>query len=231
VHLAELWRYPVKSLRGEPLEVATLTEDGLVGDRIVHVRGKTGRPLTARTRPRLLGLFGTLGADGEPRINGRPWQDPVSTDAIADAAGPGARPVRYIGPERFDVLPLLVATDGAIAALGHDPRRLRPNLLIAGVPGLAERTWPGKALQIGDALIGIYSLRARCIMTTIDPDTGAQNLDVLRRINREFDSKIALDSWVARGGQVRIGDPVELLDIQLPPPHAGGWVVGAPYPT
>jgi hypothetical protein len=30
-----------------------------------------------------------------------------------------------------DVLPLLVATDGAIKAFGYDGRRLRPNLVIA----------------------------------------------------------------------------------------------------
>jgi uncharacterized protein YcbX len=230
MHVAELWRYPVKSLRGEPVEVATLTEDGLVGDRVVHIRSGTGRPLTARTRPRLLRLTGTLGADGEPLINGRPWQHPLSTAAIADAAGEGSRPVRYDGPERFDVLPLLVATDGAVRVLGHDSRRLRPNLLIAGVPGLAERSLPGKTLRIRDALIGIHSLRARCIMTTIHPDTGEQNLDVLRRINRELDGKMALNSWVARSGQIRVGDTVELIDVDLtPPPSTGGWVVGAPY--
>jgi hypothetical protein len=35
--------------------------------------------------------------------------------------------VRYEGPERFDILPLLITSDGALAAFGHDPRRLRPN--------------------------------------------------------------------------------------------------------
>ena len=70
------------------------------------------------------------------------------------------------------MLNLLVATDGAVAAFGADVRRLRPNLLISGVPADAEATWPGHALAIGDALIGIHSVRQRCIVTTIDPDTG-----------------------------------------------------------
>ena len=34
----ELWRYPVKSMAGESLETAELTESGIVGDRIVQVR-------------------------------------------------------------------------------------------------------------------------------------------------------------------------------------------------
>ena len=46
-----------------------------------------------------------------------------------------------------------VATDGAVGHLGTDVRRLRPKLLIGGVPGDAERSWPGRALAVGDALI------------------------------------------------------------------------------
>ena len=76
---------------------------------------------------------------------------------------------------RFDVLPLLVATDGAIAAFGRDRRRLRPNLVIGGVPGLDERRWPGRRLRIGDVVIEVDSLRGRCVMTTVDPDSLEQD--------------------------------------------------------
>ena len=61
--------------------------------------------------------------------------------------------MRATGPERFDILPLLVATDGAIAAFGHDARRLRPNVVIGGVEGLAERAWEGAVIGVGDAVI------------------------------------------------------------------------------
>ena len=141
-------------------------------------------------------------------------------------AGPGG-PLR--GAERFDVLPLLVATNGAIAALGEDGRRLRPNIVLSGVPGLAERTWPGSALRIGDALVGVQSVRGRCIVTTIDPDTGAQDLDVLRKIHREFDGTMALNCWVVRGAHIQVGNQVEVVDLDIDPPAAGGWITGAPY--
>ena len=108
-------------------------------------------------------------------------------------------------------------------------RRLRPNILIAGVPAGAERTWPGRGLAIGDALIGIHDLRRRCVVTTIDPDTGAQDVDVLRRIRDDFDGRVALDCWVIRPGTVRVGDPVVLVDTQATPDQLGGWIVGAPY--
>lgn len=228
MRVAQLWRFPVKSLRGEMLDTAELTLDGVTGDRVIHVR-RRGHVLTARTRHRLLGLAASTSPCGQVLINGRPWDDPASKAAIRDVAGPDAELVRYAGRERFDVLPLLVATDGAIAALGHDGRRLRPNIVISGVQGLAERSWPGRALRIGDVLVGVESLRARCVVTTIDPDTGTQNLDVLRRIQRQFDGKVALNCWVASGGTIRVGQIVELVDEPLIPPQRGGWIVGAPY--
>ncbi|MGA5823914.1 MOSC domain-containing protein [Kitasatospora sp. NPDC094028] len=233
MYVKELWRYPVKSLRGEQLAATALTPDGVPGDRVVHVRQR-GRVVTARTRHGLLSLSGTTGPDGEVLIDGLPWHDPRAAAAVRAAAGEGAEPVCYTGPERFDVLPVTVATDGGIEAFGHDGRRLRPNLVIGGVPGVAERTWPGKVLRIGDALIGVRKLRSRCIITTIDPDDGTQNLDVLRRIHHEFDTLLALDCWVGRPGAIRLGDPVELLDpddldAPLPEPKPGGWIVGAPY--
>jgi len=75
----------------------------------------------------------------------------------------------------------------------------------------------------------VESLRARCIVTTIDPDTGAQDLDVLRRIHRVFGTTIALNCWVARPGIIGVGDPVELVALDLPRPQRGGWILGAPY--
>src|SRR5215468_3271478 len=211
LRVAELWRYPVKSLAGERLDKAVVTPDGIVGDRVVHVRDARGRVVTARTRPRLLALHSTLGPDGEPLIDGRPWTAPESAEAVREAAGTGATLARYDGPERFDVLPLLVATDGAIAALGVDGRRLRPNIVIGGVAGVAERQWPGRRLRIGDVVVAVEKLRGRCVMTTWDPDTQVQDLSVLRRIVDDFDGTMALDSAVLGGGTIAIDDPVELL--------------------
>jgi uncharacterized protein YcbX len=108
------------------------------------------------------------------------------------------------------VLPLLVATDGAVAAFGRDVRRLRPNILIGGVDGLAERDWPGSHLHIADAVIRLDSLRARCPMTTVDPDTIERDPEVLRDIGRRFGGRIALNADVARGGIIGIGDAAVL---------------------
>ena len=208
--LAEIWRYPVKSMAGERLERARLDENGIEGDRVVHAEDARGRMITARTHPRLLGHRATIDPSGEPVVDGAPWKDPRTRQSVVAAIGPGARLVRNGTGSAFDVLPLLVATDGAIAAFGYDGRRLRPNLVIGEVEGLAERSWPGHRLRIGDVVIGVQDLRGRCVMTTFDPDTLKQDHRVLRKIAREFDGTLALNCYVIHGGEIRVGDAVRL---------------------
>jgi len=210
VRLAEIWRYPVKSMGGEQLEEVEIGEEGIPGDRVMRVLDPRERVITSRSRPRLLLHRATLGPDGEPRVDGRAWSGADVRRDVEDAAGPGCRLVRDESLDRFDVLPLLIATDGAVGFLGYDRRRFRPNLLISGVPGLSERDWEGRHLHIGDAIIGIVSLRQRCIMTTFDPDTAVQDTEVLLRIHRELEGRFALDCEVLQPGRVRVGDPVEI---------------------
>ncbi len=213
MRIQELWRYPVKSMAGERLERAELGPDGIAGDRVLQVRDARDRLVTSRSRPALLSHRGTLGPDGEPLVDGRPWATPEVDRDVEAAAGPGSRLVRADVPERFDILPLLVATDGAVAAFGHDRRRLRPNLLIGGVSGLDERDWEGRRLRIGSVIVELVDLRERCVMTTFDPDTQVQDVEVLRKIRRDFGGRLALNARVLQGGVVSVGDPVELLPV------------------
>ena len=176
---------------------------------MVHVRGPEG-VRTSRRQYRLLGLHATLGSDGEPLVDGLPWSSTEILDRVRDAAGDDATIVRYDGPERFDVLPLLVATDGAVAEFGRDVRRLRPNIVIGGVPGRAEADWEGATIHIGDAVILLDSLRARCPMTTVDPDTLERDPEVLRDIARRFRGRLALNAEVLAPGTISVGDPVRI---------------------
>lgn len=212
----QLWRYPVKTLAGERLQEAELTANGIPGDRIVHVRGPEG-VRTSRRQHRLLGLHGVLGGGGRPTVDGNDWESTEALRLVRDAAGDDAWLEAYDGLERFDVLPLLVATDGAIEAFGRDVRRLRPNIVIAGVEGMAETTWPDAELHIGDAVIRLDSLRPRCPMTTIDPDRLERDPGVLLDIGRRFRGRLALNADVAVPGRVHVGDPVRLVRAELPP--------------
>jgi uncharacterized protein YcbX len=223
MQISELWRYPVKSMAGERLERAWLGLDGIPGDRLLYVVDGRGDILSARTKPRLLGYRATLDEDGEVLVDGMPWRSPEVTAAVRAAAGQDARLVKAVGPERFDILPLLVATDGAVEAFGHDLRRLRPNIVIAGVDGLAERHWQWTLLTAGDAVIALAKLRGRCVVTTWDPDSVVQDVDVLRRIRTKFDGSLALNAWAGREGHVAVGDEARALDeaIDLTVPQPG----------
>lgn len=210
LHVAGLWRYPVKTLAGERLRATTLTTAGVPFDRIVHVRGPEG-VRTSRRHHKLLGLQGTLGDDGTPLVNGHAWDSREARALVQRAAGDDAWLEAYAGLERFDVLPLLVATDGAVEAFGRDIRRLRPNILIGGVDGMDETEWPGAELHIGAAIIRLDSRRGRCPMTTVDPDTLERDPEVLRDIGRRFGGRLALNADVVRGGDVTVGDVVTLM--------------------
>ena len=210
LYVAGLWRYPVKTLAGERLEKTVVGADGFPGDRVVWVRGPKG-VRTSRRHYRLLGLRGRSGLDGIPSIDGHRWDSPEALALVKRAAGEDAWLELSDEQSRFDVLPLLVATDGAVAAFGRDVRRLRPNILIGGVEGLDEREWPGAELHIGRLIVRLDSLRGRCPMTTVDPDTLERDPEVLRDIGRRFRGQLALNADVARAGAIAAGDPVRLV--------------------
>jgi uncharacterized protein len=212
MHVSEIWRYPVKSLKGERLNETEITKLGIPGDRqIAVIRTINGRFLTSRSRPKLLGLQGSINTDGVPTINGHRWDSAEALQLVREAAGEPVTLQQIPAPQAFDVLPLLVATDGAARYLNIDHRRLRPNILLADVPDLEERKWPGKIIAIGDVRIHAEKLRDRCVMTTFDPDTQVQDPSVLLRILRELDGSTALDSSVITPGKIRIGDQAQIL--------------------
>ena len=214
MHVAELWRYPVKSMRGERLESIEVGLDGFLGDRLVHARESNGRVVTSRYRPGLLGFAGTLGPDGEPLVDGEPWTSPGVLARVRAATTPDVKLIRFHGVDhgqRYDVLPLTVLTDGMAEAVGVDHRRFRPNILVGGVEELAETRWPGSYLTIGEVAIGIRRRRSRCVMTTFDPDTLEQDPSVLKRVVSSFAGSVALDCWVERPGRIAVGNVVEVV--------------------
>jgi hypothetical protein len=107
MELIGLWRYPVKSLRGESLDSARVEDDGLVGDRRWGIRDqRTGRILTARRRPELLEAAASYDGD-EPLI--------VLPDGLY-ATGPGSDTDRMLSEWVGSPVSL-------VASAGSDPGR------------------------------------------------------------------------------------------------------------
>jgi uncharacterized protein YcbX len=221
----QIWRYPVKSMAGERLDETFVDVSGIPGDRALYVVDGTSRILSARTKQGLLAHHASIDDDGEVLVDGIPWRTSEVAALVRAAAGDDARIVEADGPERFDILPLLVATDGSIDAFGYDLRRLRPNIVISGVEGLAERGWEDSLLEVGDAVIGLADLRGRCIMTTWDPDTQAQDIGVFLHIRDRFGGRLALNAWAGREGRIAVGDEVARLDsaVDLELPYVGRY--------
>jgi hypothetical protein len=161
----------------------------------------------------LLRHHATIGPDNEVLVDGRRWNTEDVTRDVEVAAGDGSRLVLSDVGERFDILPLLITTDGMLAATGYDRRRFRPNLIVGGVKGLEERRWEGRRLKIGSVVIAMQDLRARCIMTTFDPDTGRQDLSVLLRVQEEFNGQLGLNSYVVTPGRISVHDTVSVLPL------------------
>jgi len=211
MQVLEPWRYPVKSMRGERQTQVTLKKTGIEGDRnIVVVSQADDRVIAARTHPGLLGLQASF-CSGVTLIEGHPWHSRQALALTRKAAG---KPVHLYDAgehtERFDILPLLVATDGAVQALGIDMRRLRPNIVIGGIAGQDERGWPGSILRSGQVVINVMQLRRRCVMTTYDPDTLRQDFDIFRNFVEKVGGKLALDCSVDSPGTPAEGDPISL---------------------
>jgi uncharacterized protein len=209
MRVAELWRYPVKSLRGERLERATVLPDGLDGDRLVRVEDERGL-LTARRKQRLVGVAAGVSEDGEARIEGEPWRSEATARRIRELGGEGARLVVTDSGARFDAAPVLVVTDGALSAFGEDRRRFRPNVVVEGVTGLEEREWIGRDLAVGSAVLTGLEPCERCAVITIDPDTIEIRPDVLRGVNERFDGIMGVYCGVTRAGTIAVGDEVVL---------------------
>jgi len=130
---------------------------------------------------------------------------------VRDALGSDSFEIVYYdghGPQRFDVLPLTVVTDGALREFGYDRRRLRANVVVGGVDRLAERGFAGGRLVIGEVVIEVVKPRTRCVMTTFDPDTLEQDHGVLDHIVRNLDARMALDCRALTDGVVFVGDEV-----------------------
>ena len=117
-----------------------------------------------------------------------------------------------------------LVSDGSLVELGRqaggavDGRRFRMTFELSGCRPHEEDEWLGRRVRVGDAVVVPREPVGRCAVTTLDPETGARDLDTLRLISgyrglRDGESiDFGVCGEIARPGRVRVGDPVELLE-------------------
>jgi len=254
-----LWRYPVKSMRGEELAEAFLGFSGVYGDRLFAFHSSAapkGFPyLTAREERAMLRY--------RPRFrNPDKAARPVNL-AEAESLGPGLTPV-YADPrdllvdvetpagETFaiddpalagmlradirgtpdltlvrseramtDCRPVSLISVQSARQLGEeigssvDPRRFRANMYLdfGGEAGFPEDGLVGRSLRLGaKVVVRVLERDPRCVMITLDPDTGESRPEVLKRVAQGHDGMAGVYGAVLVEGMVRKGDPVQVVD-------------------
>ena len=230
-----IFRYPVKSMRGEPLGTANLGWHGLDGDRRLAFRrldDRSGFPwLTATKLPELI-LFTPQRrehGDGEALpthvLTPEGQEMPVVGQALAADVGR-----RYGGPVEmmqlrhgiFDDASISVITSDTVREIGRlagrsaDVRRFRPNIVVrstCAVP-FEEDEWLGGVLTFGqedDAPAVSLTMRdVRCAMVNFDPDGGRLAPEMLKAVVRANQNNAGVYGTVTRIGRVAVGQTIVL---------------------
>ena len=229
-----IFRYPVKSMGGERLEVATLGWHGLEGDRRLAFRridDRSGMPwLTASKLPDLL-LFAPHredGAQGDLPTHVRTPDGEVMPVFGEDLATEVGR--RYGAPVQmmqlrhgiFDEASIsIIASEtvrdiGRLAGRSLDVRRFRPNVvvrLLRSVP-FQEDEWLGGVLTFGEGddapAVAVTMRDERCAMVNLDPDSASPAPEVMKAVVRANQNNAGIYGAVTRIGRLAVGQTIFL---------------------
>jgi uncharacterized protein len=232
-HVEAIFRYPVKSMAGERLEVANLGWHGLEGDRRLALRrmaDRSGMPwLTASKLPDLL-LFAPHrhenGAQGDLPTHIRTPNGeamPVFGEDLAVEIGR-----RYGAPVQmmqlnhgiFDEASISVIASDTVREIGRlagrtlDMRRFRPNVVVRLLrsASFGEDEWLGGALSFGEGddapAIAVTMRDVRCAMVNLDPDTARSAPEVMKTIVRANQNNAGIYGAVTRVGRLAVGQTI-----------------------
>ncbi|WP_257351065.1 MOSC domain-containing protein [Pseudalkalibacillus decolorationis] len=230
--LSQIYRYPVKSLRGESLLESIVENYGLYGDRSHAFLDKTrrGEYLTARQAPNLLGYKAEFTEERKgptfPNVKitspeGRifNWDDEALETEIETVSGRRVSKVKY-SPDRellaVDDEHIHIITVQSLRKLEYlngdtlEPRRFRANFLISlekDTPFL-EDNWLGKRMMIGEVELEIKGHCPRCNIVNIDPDKLELNYTLLKTIVQKRKSNFGIYASVVKKGTVKVGDEI-----------------------
>jgi uncharacterized protein len=233
--VAGLYRWPVKSLRGERVDAARLDERGLVGDRghiLTDLRPtRSGRVLTVRQIPKLLRWSSGYGPDviepsGPPKLHAPDgtewsWGDPGLAGELAKSQGiplelHTAEGMQDRGPT------ILVTFESSRAALERELSapveltRFRPNVhLDVDAPPFFEEGWgEGTTVTIGDVLLEIVGENSgpciRCAVPSWDPEGHERWPKLQQWLIERHENKFGLIMRASRSGVVRDGQSVSV---------------------
>jgi len=252
-----LWRYPVKSMRGQELDEAFAGFSGIYGDRLFAFRSSAspkGFPyFTAREQRRLLQYRPRF---CYPDKAARPVNlteaesmgaNPVSADPselMVDVETPDGRTLAIDDPALMELVradidekhqltlmrseramtdcrPFSMFSLQSARQLAEetgtpiDKRRFRANVYVdlTSAEGFGENSFVGKSLRIGPkVVVTVLERDPRCMMITLDPDTGEKTPAILKKVAQAHDGMAGVYGAVMVEGMLHKGDSVEVLD-------------------
>lgn len=224
-------RYPVKSMRGEPLDSVSLTFQGFTEDRrfaFVQAESRSSFPwFTARELADLLRYATSVNDAGTAQVtvtittpDGDSW--PVQSEELRQHLEHrfGAK-LFLLRDYRgcFDVAPVSLITTQSVAQIAQETStpenmlRFRPNLLVEldGGKAYQEMEWVGRTVRIGDtARVAFTEADQRCMMITLDPATGVASPEVLKCVVQQHAKCAGIYGYVLSPGELRAGDAIRL---------------------
>lgn len=142
-------------------------------------------------------------------------------EVVSRRAGRPLGLARVVPPERAGgAHPVSIVSLASVAELGWragtddvpDPRRFRMLVELEECEPFEEDGWAGRRVRLGEAVVRVGESMARCMLTTLDPDTGVHDfptLDVLATFRRRHGELVfGVDADVDVPGVVRVGDRV-----------------------
>lgn len=229
-----IFRYPVKSMRGELMQAAELGWHGVAGDRRLafrRINNKGGFPWLSASNVAELLLYTPrteVGSEGDlPTHIRTPAGQEFSIYSEELAAEMGQRygsPVEMMHVRQgiFDDASISVITTVTVEEIGKladqnpEVRRFRPNIVVRAkkpVP-FQEEEWLGGSISFGvgaDApSVGVTMRDARCSIINLDPDSAKSSPGVLKSVVRANANNAGVYGTVTRTGQIKVGQPVFL---------------------
>jgi uncharacterized protein len=230
-----LYRFPVKSMRGESLSAARIGYTGLEGDRrygFLRLKNHSRFPwLTGREVAEMLQYQAEFDDSSQPATspvwvrtpdgNSLPIESGELRLDLEERAG---EPIHllHLGKGTHDSITLSLMSTSALRTLSEHagfplvPERFRPNILVdtGDVEGFPEDEWVGKTLVFGDRLdsaqVNVVRPIERCMMINLDPETARQNPAVLRAVVKYHEENAGVHATPQQVGTIQVGDTVIL---------------------
>lgn len=222
----EIYRYPVKSILGESLSVATVNERGLIGDRlwaIKTLKGKIGSGKTTRRFQQIDGLFNYKARYEDETLiitmpDGLDYQvgDKTINEVLTESLGIPVTVEKEESISHFDEGPISIITTSGLRMLSEelgetvDPRRFRANILIdTDSIGVPEQEWVNRTIKVGNSVkLRVVSPLQRCVMVNNQQENLKQDARILRNLAKNHHAIFGVWAKVERNGEVKLGDEI-----------------------